>query len=213
MPIDADNVGKRMLEKMGYKPGQGLGKEEQGRSSPIDVKSQAPSVKKGLGWTAPTPAPPPTAHAHAPGENAGRKRAAPAADSAAGFEPPAPTQWSFASGAQGRGDRRAREREEKVRERAKRFKRAVDGHDAERDREDSWFDREGPEVGPTSANPTVPSAGRRSSIPVDTRHPTTTLPHQQDAAHQYAWTRGTLVRIHGISSDRYVGTLNTVLKI
>lgn len=36
-PINSDNVGSRLLQKMGWSEGQGLGRKNQGRTSIIEV--------------------------------------------------------------------------------------------------------------------------------------------------------------------------------
>eukprot|EP01098_Paradermamoeba_levis_P012464 TRINITY_DN5461_c0_g2_i1.p1 TRINITY_DN5461_c0_g2~~TRINITY_DN5461_c0_g2_i1.p1 ORF type:complete len:287 (-),score=96.51 TRINITY_DN5461_c0_g2_i1:321-1127(-) len=48
--IDEDNKGFKMLKMMGYKPGQGLGKEESGRAEPIPIN--IPAGRTGLGKAA-----------------------------------------------------------------------------------------------------------------------------------------------------------------
>ena len=40
MPIDGSNIGSKMLQKMGWKEGLGLGKANQGRTTIIEVKIQ-----------------------------------------------------------------------------------------------------------------------------------------------------------------------------
>eukprot|EP00286_Rhodomonas_abbreviata_P012251 CAMPEP_0181337304 /NCGR_PEP_ID=MMETSP1101-20121128/27936_1 /TAXON_ID=46948 /ORGANISM="Rhodomonas abbreviata, Strain Caron Lab Isolate" /LENGTH=148 /DNA_ID=CAMNT_0023447767 /DNA_START=127 /DNA_END=570 /DNA_ORIENTATION=+ len=46
-PLAEDNVGFRMLAKMGFKAGQGLGKNEAGTTEPVDVRIRG--GRKGLG--------------------------------------------------------------------------------------------------------------------------------------------------------------------
>lgn len=38
MPIGSNNVGNRLLQKMGWSEGQGLGRKNQGRTSIIEVE-------------------------------------------------------------------------------------------------------------------------------------------------------------------------------
>ena len=73
------------------------------------------------------------------------------------------------SGAQGRGDVRAHERE--ARERAKRFKKMLDPQDIDRETEESWFERDDDD-------------------------------YDGNAVQNFAWPRGTQVRIHGIKSKK-----------
>ena len=44
-PIGEDNIGNKLLRKMGWKTGQGLGKDGSGITTPIEVKA----VSKGAG--------------------------------------------------------------------------------------------------------------------------------------------------------------------
>jgi len=37
-PISTENVGRQMLEKMGWKEGEGLGREGVGRREPVSVQ-------------------------------------------------------------------------------------------------------------------------------------------------------------------------------
>lgn len=37
-PISTENVGRQMLEKMGWKEGEGLGREGAGRREPVSVQ-------------------------------------------------------------------------------------------------------------------------------------------------------------------------------
>ena len=39
LPIGSNNVGNRLLQKMGWSEGQGLGRKNQGRTNIIEVKS------------------------------------------------------------------------------------------------------------------------------------------------------------------------------
>lgn len=45
--IDDDNIGRKLLAKMGYKKGEGLGAKKQGRAEPIEVSRQ--HGRRGLG--------------------------------------------------------------------------------------------------------------------------------------------------------------------
>ncbi len=49
-PISAENKGFGMLLKMGFKPGQGLGKDETGRSEPIPIEMKAKGEERGELW-------------------------------------------------------------------------------------------------------------------------------------------------------------------
>ncbi|KAL1420887.1 hypothetical protein MTO96_004264 [Rhipicephalus appendiculatus] len=50
-PLHEDNVGFKLLQKMGWKEGAGLGKQQQGATEPIEVKST--NTRKGLGHSGP----------------------------------------------------------------------------------------------------------------------------------------------------------------
>uniref|UniRef100_A0A224YHG6 Angiogenic factor with G patch and FHA domain 1-like Protein n=1 Tax=Rhipicephalus zambeziensis TaxID=60191 RepID=A0A224YHG6_9ACAR len=50
-PLHEDNVGFKLLQKMGWKEGAGLGKQQQGATEPIEVKST--NTRKGLGHGGP----------------------------------------------------------------------------------------------------------------------------------------------------------------
>lgn len=50
-PLQEDNVGFKLLQKMGWKEGAGLGKQQQGATAPIEVKST--NTRKGLGHSGP----------------------------------------------------------------------------------------------------------------------------------------------------------------
>ncbi|XP_075721205.1 angiogenic factor with G patch and FHA domains 1 isoform X2 [Rhipicephalus microplus] len=50
-PLQGDNVGFKLLQKMGWKEGAGLGKQQQGATEPIEVKST--NTRKGLGHSGP----------------------------------------------------------------------------------------------------------------------------------------------------------------
>ncbi|XP_055295047.1 RNA-binding protein 5-B-like [Sitodiplosis mosellana] len=52
VPIDQSNLGNRLLQKMGWKDGQGLGKSNQGRTNIIEAESRAPTAGLGSKTTA-----------------------------------------------------------------------------------------------------------------------------------------------------------------
>ncbi|KAK9507779.1 hypothetical protein O3M35_007558 [Rhynocoris fuscipes] len=51
VPISSDNKGKSIMEKMGYRSGQGLGRHAQGRVEPVELSKQR--GRRGLGLTLP----------------------------------------------------------------------------------------------------------------------------------------------------------------
>lgn len=52
-PLAADNVGRQLLQRMGWRTGQGLGARRQGRVDPVPVQGQP--RRAGLGHAAPRP--------------------------------------------------------------------------------------------------------------------------------------------------------------
>ncbi|KAJ2565518.1 squalene synthetase-like protein, partial [Coemansia sp. RSA 1836] len=45
--VGSSNIGHKMLQQMGWQPGQGLGVKEEGRATPVDVMIR--TERRGLG--------------------------------------------------------------------------------------------------------------------------------------------------------------------